>query len=90
MAFSPGEYFGDKLSIKDAIKNYDKPLFVASASYEAPQVKALIDNVKTKDKSIFTPSETGEHGSKILWKEIPGNQACWAMVISFLSKLDYA
>lgn len=83
LAFSPGEYFGDKLNVKEAIKLIDKPVFVTSSKAEASDVAALIKDVKNKNQ--FTPSNAGDHGSKALWKESnPNYHEYWLALLMFM------
>ena len=87
IAFSPGEYFGAKLNLKEAIKNYDKPLFVASTKAEAADVSALIKDIKSQKKQQCTPSGKGEHGSKALWKASPDCHEYWLTLLMFMRDL---
>jgi dienelactone hydrolase len=89
LAFSPGEYFGEKLNIKESIKNFDKPLFVTSAQSEAPDVSKLIKDVKSGRKQQFTPSGKGDHGSKALWKETnPNYHEYWLALLMFMRGIE--
>src|ERR1051326_4945708 len=63
MAFSPGEYFGTKLKLKDAIADLSAPIFVTSSKDEAQDVTALISDIKSKIKNQFVPTSKGKHGS---------------------------
>ena len=88
MAFSPGEYFGDKLNLRATIKDLDKPVFVTSTQEEAANVKTLMQDVKSTRKTQFVPANIGEHGSKTLWTSLnPNNQEYWLAVILFTQKL---
>lgn len=86
IAFSPGEYFGDKLNLKSAISNYSKPLFVTSAKGEAPEVTTLISNIQSPLVTQFVPKEEGIHGSSALWKSTPNYNEYWREIIIFLCK----
>jgi dienelactone hydrolase len=87
LAFSPGEYFGDKLNVKEAIRLIDKPVFVTSSKEESSAVSALMKDVK--NKSQFTPSNTGDHGSKALWKETnPNYHEYWMALLMFMRGLN--
>lgn len=87
IAFSPAECFGAKLNLKEAIKNYDKPLFVASAKEEAADVAILIKDIKSPNKKQCTPSGKGEHGSKALWKSTPDYHEYWMALLMFMRDL---
>ncbi len=84
LAFSPGEYFGDKLNVKESIKNLDKPIFVASSKDEAPEVNKMIKDVKSSIKQQCTPIEQGVHGSKTLWKVNPNRNEYWLALFMFM------
>jgi len=87
MAFSPGEYFGNKLNVKEVIKTYNKPLFVTSSKDEAADVTKLIKNVKSPVKHQFTPIEQGQHGSKTLWKSNPNRNEYWMALLMFMREI---
>ncbi len=86
LAFSPGEYFGKTLKLKDAIKNLDKPVFVTSSKNEAAGLTELVKDVKSGSKTQFTPNGNGEHGSKALWKASADNKEYWLSVLLFLKQ----
>jgi len=88
LAFSPGEYFGDKLNLKSAISTYNKPLFVTSSKEEAPDVTSLISDIKSSVVKQFIPLQQGVHGSSALWKENPNYNEYWVSVIKFLCILN--
>lgn len=82
VAFSPGEYFGDKLNLKSKIKGMSKPVFVTSSKEESQEVTVLISELKNVTQ--FIPLQDGTHGSKALWKESNGNEEYWESVKKFL------
>lgn len=84
IAFSPGEYFGKKVSIKDAIASLDQPVLVLCSAKERDEVNTLMQDVKSTKKNIFSPSENGDHGSKALWKANPNYHDYWISVMMFL------
>ena len=86
IAFSPGEYFGDKLNLKSAISTYNKPLFVTSTKDEASAVSDLIKDIKSSTLVQFIPTEQGIHGSSSLWKTTPNYNEYWRALILFLCK----
>ncbi|MBI4929425.1 MAG: dienelactone hydrolase family protein [Bacteroidetes bacterium] len=87
MAFSPGEYFGTKLKLKDAIKNLTLPVFVTSAKEEANDVSTLMSDVKSKIKNQFVPTSKGKHGSSCLWKDNPGYHEYWFAIMLFVKQM---
>ena len=88
MAFSPGEYFGTKLKLKDAIKNITVPIFVTSAKEEANDVSTLMSDVKSKIKHQFVPTSKGKHGSSCLWKNNPGYHEYWFAIMMFVKQMQ--
>lgn len=87
MAFSPGEYFGTKLKLKDAIANISVPVFVTSSKEEAQDVTNLISDIKSKIKNQFIPTSKGKHGSSCLWKENPGYHEYWFAIMMFMKQV---
>lgn len=87
LAFSPGEYFGTKLKVKEAIFDLSIPVFVTSAKDEAPDVTTLISQVKSKIKNQFVPISKGKHGSSCLWKENPGYHEYWFAIMMFMKQV---
>jgi len=84
LAFSPGEYFGNKLTLKNEIKNFNKPLFVTSSKSEAADLTKLVSDIKNKTQ--FIPDFEGKHGSSCLWSDTPNNEKYWKAVDEFLKK----
>ncbi|MCB0397939.1 MAG: hypothetical protein KDD36_14910 [Flavobacteriales bacterium] len=87
IAFSPGEYFGTKLNVKESIKGLNKPTFVASSKAEGAAVKELISDIPADKKQQFYPGLEGIHGSRALWKSCESNQEYWLSLIRFLSNI---
>lgn len=86
MAFSPGEYFGKKLKLKESIQKLDKPTYVACSQQEKSGCDDLMKNVATGDKVIFSPGTGGEHGAKALTKSNPNHTDYWMSVMMFLHR----
>lgn len=85
LAFSPGEHFGTKLNLKETIKALDKPVFTTSSKAEAADLSILMKGVKASNKTQFTPSAQGDHGSKALWKETnPNYHEYWMALLMFM------
>lgn len=84
LAFSPGEYFGSKLKLKDAVQNLNVPLFIASTKEEATSVLALVSDLKSKNLQQYIPTSQGVHGSSCLWKNNPEYQDCWSAILMFM------
>ncbi|WP_417236973.1 alpha/beta hydrolase [Bizionia paragorgiae] len=88
IAFSPGEYFGDKFNLKNALDALDKPAFVTSSKKEVPAVSTLIENIDLKNIVHYMPKEEGAHGSLSLWTMIPNNEEYWKALEGFLIQID--
>ncbi|MCC7301446.1 MAG: dienelactone hydrolase family protein [Bacteroidia bacterium] len=86
VAYSPGEYFGKKLKLKDAIKKLDKPVYVGCSAEEKPACEDLMKDVMTGDKIVFAPGSGGKHGSSALWKSNPNYYDYWISLMMFLDR----
>jgi dienelactone hydrolase len=87
VAFSPGEYFGEKDFVSKKIEGLDKPVYAASSLSEASAVTELLKDVASQLKVQFIPTEEGNHGSKVLWTSNSNNQEYWITLMAFLSKV---
>lgn len=87
VAFSPGEYFGEKDFVSKKIAGLDKPVYATSALSEADGVTELMRDVVSRIKVQFIPTEEGNHGSKVLWTANSNNQEYWLTLMAFLSKV---
>ena len=89
LAFSPGEYFAhlgkSKTWIQDSAKNIKVPVFITSAKSETNQWGVLFKVIPSETKSFFTPTTTGRHGSKALWKKYDDSEDYWQAVNKFLT-----
>lgn len=82
VAFSPGEYFGDKMNIKQQIQSLDKPTFVSSSKDESSAVKEMVSGLSSVTQ--FVPETAGVHGAKALWPKQEGHEAYWKALKNFL------
>jgi dienelactone hydrolase len=87
LAFSPGEYFGKSLVLKDNIKSIPVPVFVTSSKEEAPALTKLMADVLAPIKQQFIPASKGEHGSRALWKENQNAHEYWLAVLMFMRQV---
>lgn len=87
LAFSPGEYYGDKLNLTKAIASLDKPVFITSSKDEANDTKLIFESIASKSKTQFIPNGNGVHGSKALWTSTKGNEEYREAVKLFLEGL---
>ncbi len=85
IVFSPGEYFGSKLNLKEKIHGLDKPVFATCSRGEAPKVKEILAVVD--HATCFIPKAPGAHGSKVLWSTHKDQQEYWDALIPFLETL---
>ena len=83
LSFSPGEYLGS-VSVKDGVKNLNKPAFLTSSKSEETQTKTIFDAIPSASKTQFVPKAAGFHGSKALWTKSSGNEEYWVAVKAFL------
>lgn len=86
LAYSPGEYFGDSLSISESISGITQPVYVTSSRKESDAVKELISGIKKADVTHFIPEEKGMHGCKTLWEAYAYNAEYWESVKAFLKE----
>ena len=86
LSFSPGEYFGSKLTLGKVIASLDKPTFITSSKNEVPTAQPLVNAVDPNAVTHFIPESEGAHGSRVLWSEQPFSEEYWAAVNAFLEK----
>ena len=86
LSFSPDEYYGNMIDLRQTITGLDKPTFITSAKNEAAGAKALFDVVTASKKVQFIPQGAGYHGSRSLWASLTGNEEYWVAVRAFLGK----
>ncbi len=87
LAFSPGEYFADKMAVQEAASYIDTPTFITSAREETDEWVQIFEAIPTGDKQGFVPPVAGRHGSSAL-KKLQGEQAepYWRAVRAFLTR----
>lgn len=90
LAFSPGEYFGGRGTVRTAAAKVSAPIFVSSASDpgEIAEAKTIIDASPAKVKVQYRP-RAGTHGSSSLRADRNPSGAAenWQAVEAFLAKL---
>ncbi len=87
IAFSPGEHFGTKLNLADAVRGLNKPVFVTSSGTEIPVVENIMSGVISSNKVLVFPKGNVSKGSKVLWKEDRDDQEYWLKMIGFLGSI---
>ena len=84
LAFSPGEYYGDKLHLAESIKTLDKPVFITSARQETMDAKIIFAAIASEHKTFFAPVSPGVHASSCLWSTTDDYQEYWKAVNAFM------
>jgi hypothetical protein len=88
IAFSPGEFFGPRISVRDSISGYDKMVFLASSVDENKYLTELARLIPAVSKTIFTPaSGKGLHGAKSLNKICSASNEYWLALSLFFREL---
>lgn len=87
LAFSPGEYFDGKPSVREAAKQVTVPVFITSSGdKEKVMAGMILDAVAAKDKTQFIPKGAGVHGSSALLQPQGKADEYWQAVDAFLAK----
>ena len=85
IAFSPGEYFGTALSVRDSLEGLNIPVFVAVTAMEEKYMNDLFSKVNRKNIFIFRPAnDAGVHGTKALWESNPSHNDYWLALMQFI------
>ena len=87
LAFSPGEYFEGKPSVRAAAKSVTVPVFITSRGDKEKVIAMLIlEALSSKDKTQFVPEGTGVHGSSALLQPQGKSDGYWKATEAFLAK----
>jgi dienelactone hydrolase len=91
LAFSPGEYLGDKSAVHRAAAHVRVPVFIDSAAdpSEIAAAKSIFDVIPSKQKKLYVP-KIGIHGSSTLRsdRDPGGSEQNWTQVTRFLRSLN--
>jgi hypothetical protein len=88
IGFSPGEFFGSRISIKDSLIGFTKPLFLASSSDEKIYLTEMTQGISSVSKTIFSPSTgSGLHGAKSLTNICSSKDEYWLALLLFFREL---
>ena len=87
VSFSPGEYFGDELSIEESVAGMDKTSFLTASKDEATQIQPFADVIGA-NATMFIPEGQGSHGSKALWTSNKGHEEYREAFKAFLLGLE--
>ena len=88
VAFSPGEYFEPEISVKHALQDFDKPLFVSASENEYSYILEMLNFTPENTRTIYKHNEGNEsHGAKVLWESSKSSKECWLELIMFFRKI---
>jgi pimeloyl-ACP methyl ester carboxylesterase len=89
IAFSPGEFFGDDLRLKEEIDTFRIPLFVTGTESELPYIDTMLQKISAQDNvTLFRPvTPPGQHGSLALWENNPTKDEYWLALLVFFNSL---
>ncbi len=87
IAFSPGEYFGKKAKVRDALSGLKKPCFITSTKQEAKDIEKMTAGLNLKSVEQFVPETAGIHGAKALWEKAADQKEYWAALDKFLESI---
>jgi len=90
VAFSPGEYFGDRLNVAQSIEHLGVPTFVASTKREAGDVSVMFHGPVSNWVTEFVPSRDGVHGASSLMSSDPINGEYWTALTHFLKPYEHS
>jgi len=89
IGFSPGEFFGPAVSVKDSLSGYNKPVFLASSAEESKYLNELIKSIPSVSRTVFSPSTgKGLHGAKSLNKACSSSNEYWLALSLFFRELQ--
>ena len=90
VAFSPGEYFGDMLNVKEATQGLYVPVLALSSALEYDEMSKMLDHLNKKHLNLFKPSNgEGVHGSRALWERNQTSEQYWMALTQFFSQLNF-
>ena len=90
MAFSPGEYFGNRAKsryITSSAENLKLPVFITSAKNEKDNWWGIYEAIPAGNKSYYLPQTSGNHGSRALWEKFDDSSGYWEAVTRFLKSI---
>lgn len=86
-AFSPGEYYGDKLKLGKSIDGLAKPTFITASKREMGAMREITMHINPEMLTTYTPTVEGQHGSKALWTTKPGYEGYRKAFLEWLVKV---
>jgi dienelactone hydrolase len=89
IAFSPGEYFSDSISVKKQTHNLFIPILALSSKLEYTEMDKMLCHIPKKFLTTFHPSlGEGVHGSRAIWERNPNHEEYWMALTQFFSQLN--
>lgn len=87
VTFSPGEYLTTQNTVKNAVSNLNKPVFVTGASAEYDLVvKPIVNALTNAQVTEYKPSGMSDHGSKTLWINSSETNTVYTQIVDFLNR----
>ena len=87
IAFSPGEYFTDSVSVKTLTQSVYVPILAMSTKLEYNDMSQMLNHIPSKHLQLFKPSNgEGVHGSKALWERNPTSNQYWMAITQFINQ----
>jgi predicted alpha/beta hydrolase len=88
IAFSPGEYFGQKLKVGALVAGIEKPIFCASTIREYAYMEQLLKGVGGTWKTLWKPAKgKARHGASMLWESSDVSDEAWLSLMLFFRSL---
>ncbi|MFN8207341.1 MAG: hypothetical protein U0T82_08030 [Bacteroidales bacterium] len=88
IAFSPGEYFGEKLKVGAMVAGIEKPVFCASTNKEYAYMEQLLKGVGETWKTLWKPAKgKGRHGASMLWESSEVSDEAWLSLMLFFRNI---
>jgi len=88
IAYSPGEFFRNKVLIHDELGGIDKPVYIAGTKMEYSYLKQFSELIPKENLVLFQPqNDDGKHGAKTLWKSEKASHEYWLSLLMFINNL---
>ena len=84
VAFSPGEFLGNQETVRSAIPDLDKPVFITGGEAEYKIVVQPIVDILPKLNVKAVKQKMGNHGSKTLWDNNENTKNLYDELFRFL------
>ncbi len=87
IAFSPGEFFENKLDVQKTVTGLSKPVFISGPASERKWIEELTSGIPSGKKITYIPGAGGAHGASCLLKTTEGQTEYWIQLINFIQTL---